>query len=209
MIIVDSRETKCIKLLQSRTVDLKKEFLEVGDYLLPDSTGVERKKGKDTLASITDKRFYTQMINLCQYSHPILAIISDNIWKDMYFSKSRWIHSAYDGALYTIYAKFPKVRVLFFKTDEEFVDFLIALDKKLMSDTKGERPILLSRKATTIKEVKENCLAQIPGVGLKMSKKLLKKYHSIHSIAEADEKDMLTIDKLGKKTIINIKEALN
>ncbi len=212
IIIGDARETKCNNLLQNKKANFKKEFLEVGDHLLPKSMAVERKKGKDFLASITDKRLYKQLNNIYQYDYPILAIITPNIWMDMYFSRNKYnqnVHNVYEGALKTIYSKYPKVRVIFFETDEEYVDFLISMDDKLTGDGKNLRPTPMTRKATSMKEIRENVLAAIPGVGIAMSKKLLKKYNTVGNIAEADIKDLMTIDKLGEKTATKIKETLN
>jgi len=199
-------------MLLERKVPLKKEFLEVGDHLLPNSIGVERKTGKDFLASITDKRLYNQLNNLYQYNYPILAIITDNIWKDMYFSKNKYnanVHNVYKGALKTIYAKYPKVRIIFFDSDEEYVDFLIEIDNKLLEDGKNLRPIPMTRKATSIKEIRENVLAAIPGVGISMSKKLLKRFNSVNRISNATIEELIEIDKLGNKTAEKIKESLN
>lgn len=208
--IIESREPNSIYLIIKKdSVDSKKEFFECGDYLLVKGFSVERKKGRDLMGTLLSKRLYSQLNNLCQYENPILAIITSNIWKDFYFCKSRYIHTVYIGMLSTIAAKYPKVRIFQFDDDEQFAKFLVSLEKKLTEESKGERPIPISRKATSIQEVRENCVAQIPGVGLKMSKNLLDRYQSINAIANAEVKDLLQIDKLGPKSATKIKEALN
>jgi len=209
IIVCDSRETKCIKLLQNRKADMKKEFLEVGDFLLPDGYAIERKKGKDFIASISDKRLYSQLNNLYQYEKPIIAIITDNIWREFYFSKNRYIHNSYKGCLTTITAKYPKANILQFENDEDFIDFLIGLDKKLTEEGKGVRPAPMMRRATSPREAKENVLASIKGVGVKMSKKLLHRYKSVNGVSNATVDDMIEIKKLGKVVAERIKEVLN
>lgn len=188
------------------------EFLEVGDHLLPKSVAVERKRGRDLLNSVSDKRMYKQLNNLCQYDYPILAIITENIWEDMYHARNprnQNIDKVLEGTLYTIYCKYPKVRIIYFKDDDEYVDWLIQMDEKLTSEGNGVRPTPVTRKPTSIKEIRENVLAAIPGIGIAMSKKLLKKYKSVKNVANADIKDLMTVDKLGKKTAEKIKESLN
>lgn len=199
-------------MLQDKNANLKREFLEVGDHLLPNSFAVERKTGRDFINSISDKRLYKQLVNMYQYDYPILAVITKNIWEDMYFARNQRnqnIHNTYEGTLNTIYTKFPKVRIIFFDTDEDYVDWLIRVDEKLSSEEKGSRPIPLTRKATSITEIKENMLAAVPGVGLATAKKLLKKYDNINNIANTDENDLMTIEKLGKTTAKKILEVLN
>lgn len=212
MIISDAREIKCNLLLEQKNAKFEREFIEVGDNLLPKSFAIERKTGKDFLASVSDRRLYRQLNNLCQYNYPILAVVTENIWKDLYFSRNKYnqnVHTTFEGSLKTIYAKYPKVRVIFFKSDEEYVDFLINLDKKLTEEGNGDRPTPMVRKATSIKDIKENVLSAIPGVGIAMSKKLLKKYKTVKRVAGASTKDMITINKLGTKTAEKIKEVLN
>jgi ERCC4-type nuclease len=189
--------------------DSTKEFYECGDYLLPKGFAVERKKGRDFLGSLQSKRLYEQLINLCQYEKPILAIISDNIWKDFYYSHSRYIHSVYIGTLSTITAKFPNIRILFFEDDDQFVSYLISLEKKLLDDTKGERPKPKMRKVESIEESKENVLCAIQGIGIPTSKKLLEKFGSVNAVANATEEDLKTIEKLSDKNIKRIQETLN
>jgi ERCC4-type nuclease len=208
-IIVDSREpNKNIKYL-SKSTQVKKEFLEVGDYLLPNNIGVERKKGRDLTSSLTGKRIYKQLNNLNQYERPVLAIITKNKWKDFYFNRSNYIHKSYEGLITTVFCKYPKIRILFFEDDEDFMDWMLAVEKKELSDDKGQRPIPITRKARSIKEIRENVLAAIPGVGISMSKKLLKEFKTIHNIARASEKDLMRVDKLGKKTAEKIHNILN
>jgi len=161
------------------------------------------------MLSVKDNRLFSQLNNLHQYEHPVLAIITNNKWKDFYFTKSRFVHSQYIGILTTLTIKYPKLKVMFFEDDDEFVMYLRNLHKKLIDDGYKERPIPKLRKAKDISEVKENCLAQIDGVGIKMAKKLLKKFKSIRSIADANKKDLMEIDKLGEKTAQKILEVLN
>jgi ERCC4-type nuclease len=199
-------------MLEDKNAPIKREFLEVGDHLLPNSFASERKTGRDLLNSISDKRLYKQLSNLCQFDYPILSVVTEDIWKDLYFARNQRnqnIHSTYQGTLNTIYAKFPKIRVIFFDSDEEYVDWLIEMDEKLTNGEKGVRPTPLTRKATSVHEVRENVLAAIPGVGISTAKKLLKKYNTINNISNADENDLTSIEKLGKTTAKKIIEVLN
>ena len=209
--IIESREPDSnLKLIQKDSPDSKREFFEVGDYLLNNGFAVERKKGRDLMGSLQSKRLYEQLNNLCQYEHPILAIVTDNLWRDFYFSHSRFIHDTYMGTISTIIAKYPKMRIVQFETDADFCRFLISLEKKINADGgPKERPKPMNRKATKPCEIKENCLCAIPGVGVPMSKKLLKKFGSVRGVSQASEEDLLSIEKLGKKTAKSILETLN
>lgn len=209
--LVESREPESNwEKIKKESPESTKEFFECGDYHLTKGYLVERKKGRDFLGSLQSKRLYDQLINLCQADNPILAIISDNIWKDFYYSQSRYIHSVYLGTLSTITAKFPKVRIVFFEDDYQFVDFLLSLEKKLLEEGGiKERPKPFFRKPTSTKEMRENCLTGIEGVGIKLSQKLLTEFGSISGVCGASEDSLSEVEKVGKKTAKRIYECLH
>jgi len=209
MLIVDSREPTSIYKKLSKSIESERDFIEVGDYLLPDGYVIERKKGRDLFISLTSKRLFSQLNNINQAEHPILAIITDNIWREFYFTKSNYIHKSYIGLLSTITSKYPKIRIIFLESDEQLIDFIISLHKKLTEDGHKERPVSLLRKTTNLNEIKENSLAQIPGVGIAMAKNLLKHFNSINRIANSTEAELMSIKNLGKKTAKRILEVLN
>lgn len=212
ILICDSRETKCNKLLKDKKANIDVEFLDVGDVLLPKSFAVERKTGRDLLNSISDKRMYKQLGNLYQYDYPILAVILEDIWEELYYARNprnQNIHKVYEGTLNTITSKFPKVRILFFKNDDIYTDWLIDIDKRLTEEGNGCRPTPVTRKPTKVQDIRENVLAAIPGIGISMAKKLLKHYGTVRNVANAKPKDLEKINKLGKKTSEKIIEVFN
>ena len=100
--------------------------------------------------------------------------------------------------------------MLFFDNEDEFISFVTSLEKKLNEEgTSSTRPKPLMRKPESIQDRKENCLCGIQGVGIVMAKKLLDKFGSIVRVGSATEKELSQIEKLGQKTIKNIKETLN
>ena len=209
MIIGDARETKCNNLLEKKKANFEKDFLEVGDHLLPLSMPVERKKGKDFLASITDKRLYTQLNNLCQYEHPVLAIIINNLYRTFYYSHSRYIHKSYIGTLSTLTAKYPNLKLVFFENQNDFIKYLVSLEKKITEDKESTRPAPIKRKGKSINIKKENALTAIDGISVGKAKKLLECYGSIKNIANDSVENLEKAPGVGKKLAKNIHEVLN
>jgi Fanconi anemia group M protein len=208
--IIESREPKhIIDKIREKSKDSTVEFFEVGDYHLPDDYLIERKRGLDFLASVLDKRIYEQLNNLNQASHPIIAIITENIWRDFYYSRSNYIYNVYLGTLTTIISSYPKVRIIQFEKDDDFIDFLISLEKKLLDEGKSERPKPHMRRVETMAQRQENCLCAIQGVGVPISKRLLTHYKSIKELCNATEDDLQTLEKVGKTLAHNIVETLN
>lgn len=210
ILIVDNREPSEIirKLKAKKHLNVKGEFLETGDYLLPDGYAIERKKGSDILSSIANNRLYDQLYNLLQYEHPVLVIISDNKYKDFYFRHSNFIHKQYAGMQVSLTC-YPKVKVVYLYDDDEFIDYIELLYKRITEKGTSTRPKPRARKPQNIDEIKENVLAVIKGVGIKMSQKLLHKYGSIEGVVNATVDDMTTIEKLGDKKAQHIYDILH
>ncbi len=209
MIIVDSREpNNIIKALRQKKLDVKEEFIEVGDYLLDNGYAIER-KDKDLVQSIMSNRLYEQLNNLCQYEHPVLCITLDNLWKTFYFSRGRYIHRSYLGTLITLTTRYPKLKVMFLQDEEEFISYIASLDKKIHEEGKSTRPAPQMRKAKSIKMRKENSLTAIEGVSVGKAKKLLNHFGSIRNIAIANLTDLEEVDGIGKKLAEKIMEVLN
>jgi len=184
-------------------------MLDTGDFLLPNGYSVERKKGRDLMSSTISNRLFEQINALCEFEHPILAVISENVWKDFYFSHSKYIHKQYIGLLSTLSAKYPKLQVMFFDTDEMFVAYLESLYGKLTSDGKSCRPQPKTRRAKRIEEVQENVLYAVKGISVKSTKKLLKKFETIERLCSAPVEEIQQIDKINKKQAENLYEVLH
>jgi len=209
-IIIDTRteDKKFTDLLKTRKLDVKSDFLEIGDFLLGNGICIERKEGNDFLQSIRDRRIWDQATNMSQYEHPIICIITSDIWRDFFHSGSDWINKSYFGAIGTLAVSYG-ISVLTFQTDDDFLDFITLIEKKITSNKESSRPKPLMRKARSIQERKENCLSGIEGVSILTAQKLLDKFGSINAIANAKEEDFSDIERLGNKTISKILETLN
>ena len=203
MIIIDTREPKRIDAyLNNNGIATKREILDIGDYLLEDGVIVER-KDTDIIQSITTKRIWDQLSNLRQYEKPILCIVTENLWKLMYYSKNRYIDKSYFSTLATIAYKF-NIPVYTFNTEDEFIRFLTHLDRKIHDENKSARPIFIQRKAKTLEEIKENILAQIQGLSIKKAQRILKCFGSLCNVANASKEELCLVEGIGAKLAENI-----
>jgi len=209
MILIDIHEPKSIlNALKLRNAEFEREFLEVGDYILPEEIAIERKTGSDFLSSIIDGRLWEQASNLSQYKHPILALVTENLWKDMYYTNDRYVHKRFYGALSTLISKF-NISVLVFSSENDFIDFIIQLDEKISSKKETSRPKPYTRKPKSIKERQENMLSMIEGVSIKKAHLLLKKFKNIKNISNLSIDELMKVEGIGKKLANNIFEVFN
>ena len=209
MISIDSKEPTRLKtLLKKKGVETKGEYLHIGDYLLPGSTIVERKTNADFLASIFDKRIWIQAKNMTQYDHPIIAIIVGDKWKDFYFRKGHHIHKVWLSTVATLTCRY-NISVVTFSDEDEFLDYLKALDNKLSSEKESVRFDPIARKANSIEERKENTLCAADGVSVKTAKQILECFGSVKNVANETIEGLQKIKGIGKKTAKNIYEVFN
>ena len=76
LIIMDERERGEIrKSFDAFPCRVDIQTIPVGDYIISRQTAIERKRGDDLVASITDGRLFSQLQNLCHYyRQPILIL---------------------------------------------------------------------------------------------------------------------------------------
>lgn len=209
MIIIDSREpNSLINGLKQKGLEIETDFIESGDYLLDDGFAIER-KDKDLVQSIISNRLYEQLNGLCEYPHPILCIVMDNLWKVFYFSQSRWIHSAYNGMLTTLSISYPNLKVMQFSDEKEFMDYIVSLDKKIHKEGVSSRPVPLVRKPKSINERKENMLSMIEGLGISKAKEFINEFGTIENLCNADLEQLKKIKGVGKKLAGNVFNTLH
>jgi len=210
--IIDSREPHSIIQSFKSKKDLLviEEFIESGDYLLSGGYAIERKTIQDFIASISDRRLFTQLNSLVQYDNPILAIIGDvaDKWNSFYYCHNRYIHNIWDGTMSTILISYPKVKIMRFDNEEEFIRFLVSLERKLNEDGKSSsRPKPMMRKPESIEDRKENALACAKGIGIKTAQTILKENKTIADICLEKKEELEKI--LGKKAAENLYEMLH
>lgn len=209
MILIDSKEPKRIfDILKKKGLDVKREFLEVGDYVLGDGIIIERKECRDFISSIYDNRLWEQASNLARADKPILCIIEPNKWREFYFSKNRYIHSAYNGAICTLVRGYG-ITIVTLSDDSEFISFLENMEKQILSKKSSTRPVKMAKRAITLQDRKENCLAAIEGVSINKAKSLLECFGTIKNIANSNVDELQLSPGIGKKLAENIYKTLN
>jgi ERCC4-type nuclease len=217
MIIADSREERNKKRdsekqyifnsLKEKCKEVEQKQLEIGDYLLDNNYIIER-KDDDLVSSITSKRIFDQLNGLCMYEHPILVITTKNLWKQFYFTNSRWIHSSYMGLLTTLVTSYPNLKLVFLEDTEEFVKFIVSLDKKIHDEGTSERSKFLAKKPVTIEDSMENVISGVKGVSIRTAKELLKNKKSVKAIANSTKEELMQIPNIGEKTANEIINTL-
>jgi len=208
IIFVDSREqasTVNKELFGKEKVKIIMKPLDIGDYVLSKDVCVERKTIDDFVNSMVDGRLFSQLMNMRQnYAKPMI-IVEGNM-QDMFTLRN--IHrNSIIGALTSIALDY-QVPVLNTKTPAETAEYLYVIAKREQIARDKEVRLRVGRKGLTLSEQQRFITEGLPLVGPLLAKGLLEKFGSIKAIANASEKELQSVENLGKKKARMIKKVL-
>ena len=139
------------KELVSRGVEVKMQQLFVGDFILSDRVGVERKEVRDFVDSIIDQRLMQQAKELKQNFEKPLIIIEGT--DDLYSVRN--IHpNAIRGMLAAITVSFG-IPIVYTKNPSDTAELLIVIAKREQEGGKNDFMIRSEKKPLTLHEQQE------------------------------------------------------
>jgi len=208
IIFVDSREQASSvnkMLFEKENVKIIQKPLDIGDYVLSKDVCVERKTIEDFVSSIIDGRLFSQIMNMRQnYTKPLIILEGkmDEIYSIRNIHKNSII-----GALTSIALDY-QVPVLNTKNSSETAEYLYVIAKREQIGRDKEVRLRVGRKGLTLDEQQRFITEGLPLVGPLLAKGLLEKFGSIKAIANASEKELQSVENLGKKKARMIKKVL-
>ncbi|MDI9617261.1 MAG: DEAD/DEAH box helicase [Methanothrix sp.] len=204
LVIVDPRERDMARLLERSGLRTVLRSLEVGDYVLSERLGIERKTADDLIDSIVDpeRDLFRQIGDLARtYDRPLLIIEGQNLY-------ARQVHpNAVRGILATIAVDFGVPIVPTASIEESAA--LISLMARREHEA-GYRDVKPHGRKTsrTLKEQQEYLVSALPGVGPSVARSLLRHFGSVERIMTATEEELMAVEKVGPKTAARIREIV-
>ncbi|BDR91162.1 ERCC4 domain-containing protein [Vulcanisaeta souniana] len=170
-IIVDSREyetaEEVIKWIKRFGCSVVPRKLDIGDYVLPNNAGIERKRAMDFISSIVDGRLFEQGRELINAFSRAYVIVEGDLWRAL---GRREVHRhSILGALSTLIDM--GIRVIYTPDEEGTAYIMKSLIEK--SGNKGIKAIPVKR-GETIKDAQIQFLSSLPGIGPKRAEALLR-----------------------------------
>ncbi len=203
-IIIDNRErnSEIISRLESKDAQIELKQAPVGDYIVSDRVCIERKTHSDLQGSVINARLFDQLDRLGKsFEKPILILEMDehgfNLGDNIML-----------GILASVYLD-HNVQVMWSKGPRDTADIIYALAAREQVKNKREPRLVGIKRAYTDYQWQTLILCSIPGVGPKLARDLIKKFKNIRSIANAQEKELMLVEKIGKKKAHRIYEVLN
>ena len=203
-IIVDNRERNLdiIDVLSDSGIDLNFAQLPVGDYIVSERICVERKTISDFESSIMDNRLFEQLDRLhSSFEKPILIIEGNE-------ADHRLGKNVIMGTILKLYTDY-NVQVIRSSDSCETAAILSKFAER-EQNIDNNRPRLTGlKKAHTTYQWQTLILGSMPGIGPNIAHELITNFKTLKNIANADTKQLMKVDKIGKKKAESIYNIIN
>jgi Fanconi anemia group M protein len=207
-VYVDKREIRShvAHALENLGVEVILRTLDVGDYVVSDRVGIERKTAEDFLSTFLDGRdLFGQISDLARaYRRPLLIIEGEGIYS------KRQIHpNAIRGALSTVAIDFG-VPVLFSRDEEDTAALISVIAKREQADNpKKEINLHGTKTASKLPEQQEYVVSAISEIGPVVAKNLLRHFGTVERIMSASREELMAVELVGPKTADRIREVVS
>lgn len=203
-LIVDIREkaTKKALKLYPRKIEFKQ--LVTGDYACSDGCCLFERKEND----FDEEGFYKllQQINEMQhspYSKNIHLVVNKNL--DEWLSEGNY--AIRKGLISSLWGP-RSIPPLFIKNHFKMIDLIYeTILKNHDNKLRGTGEFLATRRVSH-KDKAYHILLSLPGIGKIQAERILEEFGSVMNFLQADEKDIMKVKGIGKKTTQNILDIL-
>jgi Fanconi anemia group M protein len=204
-IIVDTREfaSGVARELSNLGLIVHPRQLSIGDYILSERIGVERKEVDDFLQSIIDGRLFSQALALKRaYLRPILLIEGEDL-----FTARQISQTAIYGALASVVSDF-NIPIFFTKDEKETALFLATISKQEIKEGRVAK-VRGEKGAMSMRERQQFIIEGLPNVSATLAQRLLSHFGSIGTIFNASTEQLCEVKGVGKKTAEEIRKIVD
>jgi Fanconi anemia group M protein len=177
--------------------------LKVGDFILSNRVGVERKSTGDFLQSIVDKRLMSQAKILREtFERPVLILEGGNLYS------RRAIHpNAVRGSLAAL-AVDMGIPILPTRDEKETALILFAIARREQLDESREVAVRGESKGLTLPEHQRFVVEGLPGVSAVLAKRLLEHFGTVERVMCASEEELKQVHGIGREKARSIRKIL-
>ncbi len=203
-LIVDQREraNELLKALELLGMDIEIGTLPVGDYAVSDRLCIERKTISDFESSLVSGRLFEQIARLKDaYEFPVVIVEGS---PDTF----RMQRASINGAIAAIYVNYG-VLVLLTAGESDTAQVIRSMAKHEQSAGAKGPSLKGAARAHSEAQFQEYVVGNLPGIGPKLAKALLKRFGTVKRIANAKPEQLAKVDKIGMKKAQRAHDILN
>ena len=202
-VIVDERERNSeINSLLAENMLVERKTIDVGDYVVSDRICIERKTVADFKSSLINGRLFDQAKRLKEnYEHPIM-IIEGNA------ENFGLAENVVMGAIVALYVD-NGIEVIRSRNPKETYELIKVIAKHEQDGSVRAPSLKGGRRAHSTSDYQEFIVANLPGIGPKLARSLLKHFGNIKSVANASLDELMKVEKIGEKKAFLIHNVIN
>ncbi len=205
-IIADHREmaSDVVREFAQSGITIEARQLKVGDFILSDRVGVERKTVPDFLQSIVDKRLLSQARQLSEtFECPLLILEGSRLYT------RRAIHpNAIRGVLAALAVDF-NIPILPTRDEKETALFLAAIARREQIGQVREVAVRGEAKRLTLPEQQRFVVEGLPKVSAVLAKRLLEHFGTVERVMVASEDELQQVHGIGREKAKEIRRILS
>lgn len=184
----------------ARVVTILKKFctvteaqLKVGDYILSDRVGVERKSSADFVQSIVDRRLFAQVGELkSNFKKPLLIIEGNDV-----LDSARNVHpNAIRGAIASVSVDHG-VPIIWTASQTDTAHQLYTIARREQLEGKKLTGIRGKKKPASVREMQEFIVAGLPKISTQKARNLLAHFGTPEKVFTAGEAELKKVDGIG------------
>ncbi|NYT04704.1 MAG: DEAD/DEAH box helicase family protein [Candidatus Methanofastidiosa archaeon] len=203
-IIVDDREDKRVIKILSEMAKIKINRLDVGDYILSNRIGVERKSSNDFIESLIKGTLFPQILSLSNaYEVPLLIVEGEDVYSLRNMDKKS-IRGAIISAIVDL-----RVRVIFTNNPEETVNYLVEMSLREQKEKERLPVIRGEKKVMSLKEKQLFIVEGLPDVSSVLSRRLLRRFGNVLGVFNADEIELKEVEGVGEIKAKKIRDVID
>jgi len=206
-VVVDEREkiSGIPSMLKEFGLLVEYRMLDVGDYIISPDSAIERKRKRDFLKSLYSGRLFDQAYRLSQaYEHSVLIVEG----KLSYFMERMVKPRVFWGALATL--TFQYGQNVFFTTEAQQTADLIHALIRHRSFGRPKGPFVQKKpKTTNLEKSQLTLISNLPGVGLKLGERVLKRFGTVRRVFCASVAEFSLVKGVGRKKSEKIAKILD
>ncbi len=210
VVYVDERErgSKVVEFLQRRGAKIIFKMLDVGDYVVSDRVGIERKSAPDFVKSLIDGRLFDQARRLVETFEKPVIIVEGRITQAAKLANVR--RSSIIGA-YIALSIDMGVTVINVYNEEECAEVIYRIATREQEKHGGVKSFSVKKpKIGSVEEWQLYILQCFPHVGPKIAKRILEVFGSLRNFCcNASLTELARIEGLGEKKASEILQILH
>lgn len=211
LVYVDEREreSKVPKYLQAKGLTVVFKLLEVGDYVIANKVGIERKTSTDFVKSLIDGRLFDQAKRLSEAFERAVLLIEGGLSEALRYVKVR--RNALLGAYVTL-ALDMGIAVLHSRNEEETAEVIKRVALRVTTGPPGAAAMVkraAKPNTSSMQEWQLYVLQCFPHVGPVIAQRILKRFGSIHRFCNASLSELASIDGLSERKAAEIYQVIH